>query len=207
MAFRSPKAPSDRTGSAADWLVVGLGNPGEEYSGTRHNVGAEAVEFFARRHGARLKVSKERARIAELRLDGQLVVLAIPTTFMNLSGESVRPLLKRYGLSDLARLVVVHDELDLPCGRVRIKVGGGLAGHNGLKSIHSHVHKSDFSRVRIGIGRPTGQQDVADFVLRRPGKAERVALDVATVVVADSIDQIVHEGLERAMNAVNARSA
>src|SRR5690349_11767207 len=128
-----------RTGTAADLLVVGLGNPGAEYERTRHNVGAEVVELLARRYGGKLKKGRERALVDEVRIDGKRVALAFPQTYMNDSGLSVSPLVRRYGIEDLARLVVVHDELDLPVGVVRVKEGGGLAGHNGLRSIKAHL--------------------------------------------------------------------
>ena len=193
----------ERTGTAADLLVVGLGNPGDQYAGTRHNVGAEVVALLASRHGARLKSGRERALCADARVGGALVALAVPLTYMNRSGESVRLLVRRCGVTDWSRLVVIHDELDLPTARVKLKLGGGVAGHNGLKSLQSHLHTSDFARVRIGIGRPPGAQDVADYVLRRPGKAERVELDVAVQVAADAVEAIAAEGLDRTMNRVN----
>jgi PTH1 family peptidyl-tRNA hydrolase len=113
-------------------------------------VGFDVVDLLVARHGGRLKAGKERALVDEVRIDGQRVALAEPTTFMNLSGESVAPLVRRYGIEDPTRLVVVQDELDLPTGRVRVKVGGGLAGHNGLRSIKAHLHTDEFVRVRIG---------------------------------------------------------
>lgn len=201
MAFRA----SARTGTPADALVIGLGNPGSEYDGTRHNVGAQVVAILAHRHGSTLKLaSRERSTVAECRFETRRVALAFPQTYMNLSGESVRLLADRHGITDVGTVIVVHDELDLPLGRVKLKLGGGVAGHNGLKSIQSHLGSPDFVRVRIGIGRPPGTQSGADFVLRRPGKAERLELDVAVERAADAVEQIVGNGLERAMNVVNA---
>src|SRR6476660_6129197 len=130
---------SERTGTPADLLVVGLGNPGAEYAGTKHNVGAEVVELLARRHGARLRKSKERALVDEVRVGGKRLALAVPTTYMNDSGQAVAPLARRFGVEP-DHLVVVHDELDLPTGDLRVKLGGGLAGHNGLRSIKRHLH-------------------------------------------------------------------
>ena len=204
MAFRRATGAAERVGTPAEWLVIGLGNPGAEYDGTRHNVGAEVVSLLASRSGSRLKAGKERALSCDVRIDDRLVALAFPQTFMNLSGESVRLLAKRHGVTDPAAIIVVHDELDLPVGRVKIKVGGGVAGHNGLKSLLSHLHSPDFVRVRIGIGRPPGTQQVADYVLKRPGKADRVLLDVAVGVAADGVEQIVRVGVERAMNDTNS---
>src|SRR5829696_8769671 len=124
-----------RRGTPADWLVLGLGNPGAEYARSRHNVGAEALEVVAQRAGAALKRAKERALTAEVRRDGQTIALAFPQTYMNDSGQAAVALVRRYGIEDPERIIVVHDELDLPPATVRIKAGGGLAGHNGLRSL------------------------------------------------------------------------
>ena len=166
------------------------------------------MELLAVRHGERLRSDKgTRAAVATVRLDGRLVVLAVPQTYMNDSGLAVGALVRRHGITDLARVVVVHDELDLPTGRVRIKLGGGTAGHNGLKSIHAHLHGQGYARVRIGIGKPPGRQAGADHVLRRPGKTERASLDVAVEVAADAVEAIAALGLEPAMNRFNAEPA
>ena len=138
-------------------------------------------------------------------MDGKLLALAFPQTYVNLSGESVARLVRRYGIDDLHRLVVVQDELDLPVGRVRVKVGGGTAGHNGLESIRQHLHSSDFVRVRIGVDKPPGKREGADHVLRRPSKADRDALAVAVEVAADVVEAILSDGPEAAMNAFNSR--
>ncbi len=161
------------------------------------------VNVLAQRHGAALRKGKERALVAEARIGGRLMALAFPQTFVNLSGESVARLVRRYGVDDLSRLVVVHDELDLPSGRVKIKEGGGTAGHNGLESIRAHLHSGAFLRVRVGIGKPPGRQEGADYVLRRPKKAEQVELDVAVVEAADAIELVFREGVAVAMNRVN----
>ncbi len=203
MAFRS----AQRSGTPADFLIVGLGNPGAEYEGTRHNVGEEVVRLLADRRGTKLKSGRERAMVAEIRIGDARIALAFPQTFMNLSGESVRLLVKRHGISSLAQLLVVHDELDLAVGRIKLKMGGGTAGHNGLKSIQTHLGAPDFARLRIGIGRPPGTQQVADYVLKRPGKADRVALDVAIELAADAIEQVIGDGFEKAMNSVNTDPA
>jgi peptidyl-tRNA hydrolase, PTH1 family len=144
---------SPRTGTSADLLVVGLGNPGEEYARTRHNVGAEVVEILARRHGGKLRRQKERSLTDEVNVGGKRIALAIPMTYMNLSGEAVAPLVRRYGVEP-AQLVVVHDEMDFELGRLQVKNGGGLAGHNGLKSIAHALGGDGFRRVRVGVGRP-----------------------------------------------------
>jgi PTH1 family peptidyl-tRNA hydrolase len=198
---------AERRGTPADLLVVGLGNPGAEYEGTRHNVGADVVRLLAERHGARLRKSKERAVVDEIVVDGQRLALAIPLTYMNLSGEAVAPLVRRHGIDDLHRLVIVHDELDLPVGRLKLKVGGGLAGNNGLKSVKAHLHTDDFARVRIGIGKPPGRANGADHVLKRPGKRDRVELDAVIVDAADAVEMILREGIDVAMNRFNSRPA
>jgi len=188
-------------------VVVGLGNPGAAYERTRHNVGAETVAVLAARAGARLRAERGTlAEVAEVPMAGRRVVLARPQTYMNDSGQAVRALLRRYGIDDVARLVVVHDDLDLPPGRVKVKAGGGTAGHNGLASVHAHLHHDGYGRVRIGIGKPPGRQAGADYVLRRPGAAEREVLDVAVEVAADAVEAIVAEGIEAAMNRFNAGS-
>jgi peptidyl-tRNA hydrolase, PTH1 family len=196
-------AAAERRGTPADLLVVGLGNPGAEYEGSRHNVGAEVVDLLAQRHGGTLKRSKERALVAEVRIDGRRVTLAFPQTFMNLSGESVALLARRHGITDPRCIVVVQDELDLPLARVKVKKGGGLAGHNGLRSIKAHLHTDEFLRVRIGIGKPRTKEQGADHVLRRLGKRDRTELDVAVHEAADAVELIVTEGVDAAMNRVN----
>jgi PTH1 family peptidyl-tRNA hydrolase len=201
--LRLPGRRAGASGSPADLVAVGLANPGGEYAGTRHNVGEEVVALLVERTGARLKRAVGRALSAEVHLGGKLLVVAVPGVFMNLSGETVAPLVRRYCPDDLARLVVVHDELDLPLGRIRVKVGGGLAGHNGLKSIKAHLHSDAFVRVRIGVGKPPGRQSGADYVLRRPGKSDRVELDIAVVEAADAVEAILTDGPERAMNRFN----
>jgi PTH1 family peptidyl-tRNA hydrolase len=200
-------AAAERRGTPADLLVVGLGNPGADYAGTRHNVGAEVVERLAARHGGSLRRGKERALSGEVRVDGQRIALAFPQTYMNLSGESVALLVRRHGITDPERIVIVHDELDLPLGRIKLKRGGGLAGHNGLRSIVSHLHTDAFLRVRIGIGKPPGKQYGADHVLRRPPKAVRTELDVVVEEAADAVEAILEDGFDLAMNHYNTRPA
>jgi PTH1 family peptidyl-tRNA hydrolase len=194
-----------RRGTPADLLAVGLGNPGAEYAGTRHNVGVEVIELLADRHGGRLRRSKEKALADEVRVGGLRLALAVPLTFMNLSGEAVAPLARRHGIVDPHRLVIVHDELDLPVGRVKVKVGGGLAGNNGLKSVKAHLHTDDFVRVRIGIGKPPGKAEGVDHVLKKPGKADRLLLEVCVVEAADAVELILAGGVDVAMNHVNTR--
>lgn len=184
-------------------LVVGLGNPGAEYEGTRHNVGVAVVELLARRHGATFKKTKEKSLVAEARIGERRVALAFPQTYMNESGQAVGSLVRRHDIDDLHHLVVVHDELDLPVGALRVKVGGGLAGHNGLRSIKAHLHSDDFIRVRIGVGKPPSAAAGADYVLRRPSKAEREELEAIVARAADAVETILHDGVDRAMAAFN----
>jgi len=194
-----------------DLLVVGLGNPGAEYEGTRHNIGARAVELLVARHHGSLSTEKGlRARAGRIRIGDHPVLCAVPLTYMNESGLAVSTLVRRAGIDEptdgsaaTSQLVIVHDELDLPSGRVKVKVGGGTAGNNGLKSIHAHLHTGDYLRVRIGIGKPPGRQPGADYVLKRPGKDEREALAMAAEVAADAVELIVTAGVETAMNRVN----
>jgi PTH1 family peptidyl-tRNA hydrolase len=196
-------AAADRRGTPADLLVVGLGNPGSEYEGSRHNVGAEVIDLLAERHGGTLKRSKERALSTEVRIGDRRVALAFPQTFMNLSGESVAMLVKRHGITDPERIVIVQDELDLPLARVKVKRGGGLAGHNGLRSIKAHLHTDAFLRVRIGVGKPVTKEHGVDHVLKKVSKRDRVELDVAVERAADAVELILTEGIDVAMNRVN----
>ena len=195
-------------GTPADLLVIGLGNPGAEFSGTRHNVGADAVLLLARRHGTgRLRpVKGQRSSAEEVRIGGKRVVLAVPSTYMNQSGDAVAPLVRRFGVQDPERLVIVHDELDLAPGGFQVKVGGGLAGHNGLRSIQAHLHTDGFVRIRIGIGKPQGRSG-ADHVLHRPSKGDRELLDTATARAADAVEVIAQSGVAAAMNRFNTKAA
>ena len=188
-----------------DLLGVGLGNPGDEFSRTRHNVGAEVVELLARRHGGKLRGSKGRARGDEVRIGDKRVALAIPLTYMNDSGEAVGALARRLGV-EADRIVIVHDELDLEPAVLRVKVGGGLAGHNGLRSIKQHLHTDEFTRVRIGVGKPPSKERGADHVLSRVSKREREAMDVTIEEAADAVERIVTDGVDAAMNRYNSRA-
>jgi PTH1 family peptidyl-tRNA hydrolase len=200
-------AAAERRGTPADLLVVGLGNPGGEYEHSRHNVGADVVALLAERHGGTLRRSRERALVAEVRIGDQRVALAFPQTYVNLSGEAVAMLVRRHGITDPARVVVVHDELDLPLGRVKVKEGGGLAGHNGLRSIRAHLHTDEFLRVRIGVDKPPSKERGADHVLRRLTKRDRTELDIAVQEAADAVEAIVEDGVDAAMNRFNTRDA
>lgn len=200
--LRRRGASPPRTGTPADLLVVGLGNPGDEYRRTKHNVGTEVVELLATRHGARLRKSRERALVDEVRIGERRVALAIPLTYMNDSGDAVRRLAHRHGVAP-EKIVVVHDELDLGVAELRVKSGGGLAGHNGLRSIKSHLHSDAFQRVRIGVGKPTSKEHGADHVLSKFSKRDREAVDVTIEEAADAVETIARDGVEVAMNRYN----
>ncbi len=200
------------------WLVVGLGNPGPRYAGNRHNVGAMVARELANRHGlgalatrrlarrsagaaATFTAHKTRALVCEVRLGtgpggapGPRAVLAVPTTFMNESGGSVSALLKFWSI-DVEHLVVVHDELDIPAGSVRLKRDGGEGGHNGLRSVSKSLGTRDYLRVRVGIGRPPGRMDPADYVLKDFSAAERVELPLTLDSAADAVESLVAVGL------------
>jgi len=195
---------AERTGTPADLLVVGLGNPGAEFAGTKHNVGADVVELLAQRHGARLRKSKERALVGEVRVGDKRLALAVPTTYMNDSGQAVAPLARRFGVAP-DHIVIVHDELDLDPAVLRVKVGGGLAGHNGLRSIKQHLHDDGFVRVRIGVGKPRTKEQGADHVLSRFGKRTREEMAVTIEEAADAVETILSSGVDAAMNEYNGR--
>lgn len=187
---------------AADrWLVVGLGNPEAEYAGTRHNVGADVVRMLAGRLGTSFKAHKASAQVADTfdRPGGLPLSLAIPFGYMNNSGGPVQRLTAFYKVSG-DRLVVVHDEIDLPLAALRLKRGGGTAGHNGLRDVQRALGSPDFYRVRIGVGRPPGRQDPADFVLRRFSAKEREQIDVTCQEATDAILMLVEQGLEATQN-------
>jgi PTH1 family peptidyl-tRNA hydrolase len=201
----------------ATWLVVGLGNPGPAYAGNRHNVGAMVVRELGGRHdlgalavgrlarrrdsAGAFKAHRARALVDEVRLGtstdggpGPRAVLAVPTTFMNESGGSVAGLMAFFSV-DLDHLVVIHDELDITAGTVRVKRGGGEGGHNGLRSISRSLGSKDYLRVRVGIGRPPGRMDPADFVLRDFSAAERAELPLTLDTAADAVESLVEVGL------------
>lgn len=198
---RRTKRLSDAT---PDYLIVGLGNPGDKYQGTRHNVGAEVVYLLEEQYGVRLRKSKASALCAEVKSGNRNVVIAVPETYMNESGLAARKLMDRYNISEPAQLIVIHDELDLPVGKIKIKVGGGLAGHNGLRSIESHVHSREFARIRIGVGAIQEGQRGRDYVLSRPSKADRQALEHSKSKAVEALDFIQTYGHQAAMNKFNA---
>jgi PTH1 family peptidyl-tRNA hydrolase len=185
-------------------LVVGLGNPGPQYAKTRHNVGFMVADLLAARLGAPFKVHKRSgAEIVTGRLGNRSVVVAKPRTFMNESGRHIGPLAKFYSVSP-ADMIVIHDELDIDFGKIRLKLGGGEGGHNGLRSVANALGTKDFQRVRIGIGRPPGRKDPAAFVLEPFTAAERAELATICELAADATELLIAAGLETSQNQVHA---
>ena len=196
-------------GTPFEWLVVGLGNPGKEYAHTRHNVGEDCVRLLAKRHDAPLKAGRDNALVGEARFgtgaDAERVVLAFPITFMNESGQAVSALVRRYKIDEPGKIIVVHDELDLDPGVLKLKAGGGLAGHNGLRSITQHLKTQDYLRVRIGVGKPPHKDRGADHVLDRVPAVQRELLDTVVAEAADAVEAIVAEGIESAMRQFHVK--
>ena len=204
MALRRARQ-TDRRGQTSRLLIVGLANPGEEFEGSRHNVGGDAVRLVVQRRGGHLVLERhQRALSATLPTPDGPVSLAVPTVFMNDSGSALPPLLRRTSLEGLSRLVVAHDELDLEPGRVQIKMGGGLAGHNGLRSIAHTLGSQDFARVRIGIGKPPSKEQGANYVLKRPTGKLKEALQVDVELAADAIEALLTYSFDVAQQRVNA---
>jgi len=188
------------------WLVVGLGNPGPAYAGTRHNAGALVLDELAARVGGAFGALKgRRAEVLEGRLAGLRAVLARPSSYMNESGGPVRSLVDFYKVP-AAQLVVVHDELDVPFGEVRLKQGGGHGGHNGLRDIDRALGSKDYLRVRVGIGRPPGRMDPADYVLKDFAVADRKELPFVLDRAADAVEALLTGGLLEAQNQFHARA-
>ena len=195
---------------SAPWLVVGLGNPEPRYARNRHNIGRMVIDLLVERTGATLSRHRTRARVAEVRLGllpggapGPRAVLAEPTAFMNVSGGPVRALTQFYGLG-AERLLVIHDDLDLPEHTLRLKRGGGEGGHNGLRSVSQALGTRDYARLRVGIGRPPGRQDVADFVLTDLPPRSRAQWGVTLEQAADAVQTVVLKGFERAQAVLHA---
>lgn len=188
------------------WLVAGLGNPGDRYASSRHNVGRRVVEELARDAGERFrKVRFLPAETAEIRIGDDRVILARSTRFMNESGPSYASLAKKRGIEP-ARLIAVHDELDIPAGTIRVKRGGGNSGHNGLRSLDQALRDSGYLRVRVGIGRPPGRQDPADFVLQPVASRDEADLAILVGHTSDAVRALITDGLERTQDRFN-RSA
>ncbi len=184
-------------------LIVGLGNPGSKYEKTRHNVGAMVADGLVASAGERWKVHKSGAEVAEVRLGGQSVLVAKPRTYMNESGRQIGPLAKFYSVTT-DDLIVVHDELDIDFGAVRLKRGGGEGGHNGLRSLSQALGTRDYLRVRIGIGRPPGRQDPADFVLKPFPSSARSEVELLIANGCDAVELLLGHDLESAQNTVHA---
>ena len=195
------------------WLIIGLGNPEARYARNRHNVGHMVIDVLAGRAGSRLTRHKARAQVAEVRLGtmpggapGPRVILAEPSSFMNLSGGPVKALAQFYGIEPTTNLLVIHDELDLPAHELRLKRGGGEGGHNGLKSLSQHLGTRDYARLRIGVGRPPGRMDPADYVLATLPSKERPDWDVTFEQAADVVEDIVTKGFAPTQMALHTGS-
>lgn len=204
MALFGRSSRPDRRGTPFSALIVGVGNPGREYERSRHNVGFEVIDELARRASVTLKAGRDKALVAEVHGEFLLYLLAKPMTYVNNSGQAVGPLARRYGVTEVERVVIVHDELDLPPGVVRVKVGGGLAGHNGLRSITQHLKSQDFVRVRIGVGKPPSKERGGDHVLGRIPGPERELLDASVQRAADAVEIILKHGVDTAMQQIHA---
>jgi peptidyl-tRNA hydrolase, PTH1 family len=193
---------------AQTWLVVGLGNPGPRYEATRHNIGQMVVDELARRRGESFRAHKGNARVAEtwLRPGADKLVLAKPNSFMNVSGGPASSLADYYGVP-AERVIVVHDELDIPFDTIKLKVGGGHGGHNGVRDVAKALGTPEFPRVRVGIGRPLGRQDPADWVLDPFGSAERQNLPILISDAADAVEELVGDGLLAAQQRHHAPRA
>jgi PTH1 family peptidyl-tRNA hydrolase len=185
------------------WLVVGLGNPGPTYAATRHNAGFMVADLLAERMGARFKAHRGAADVVEGRIAGTRVVLMKPKSYMNLSGGPVASL-RDFFKVPVERIIVVHDELDIPFGALRLKRGGGDNGHNGLKSITKSIGTKEYLRVRFGIGRPPGRQDPAEFVLKAFSATQNKELPFQVDRAADAVEALLNEPLEKAQNRFHA---
>ena len=189
------------------WLVVGLGNPGDEYAATRHNVGQMVIDHLAKRHNVKLSTHKSRTDIAAYKLgvgvDAHSIILAKSKSYMNESGGPIKALATFYSLEP-TKIIVLHDELDIPYAAIRTKVAGGDNGHNGLKSLTSSFGTADYFRVRLGIGRPMGQQDPGDFVLKQFSKEEKKSLDEFIDRGADCVEFLIEKGLDLTQSKFNS---
>ncbi len=185
------------------WLIVGLGNPGERYARTRHNIGFRSVETLAERHGLTFRGARANSELAEGQIRGQRAVLVKPQTFMNLSGQAVSVLRTWYKIDPARELLVIYDDLDLPFARLRLRERGSAGTHNGMRSIVAQLGTTEFPRLRIGIGQPPGKMDAADYVLSRFTPDEEAALPDLLSRVADAVETVIGEGLVTAMNIFN----
>lgn len=184
------------------WLVVGLGNPGPTYSATRHNLGFMVLDSLAARVGSKFKAHKGRCDVVEGRVNGVRTILAKPKSYMNLSGGPTASMRDFFKIP-MERIIVVHDELDIPFGSIKLKRGGGDGGHNGLKSITNALGSREYLRVRVGIGRPAGQQDPADYVLKEFAPAERKELPLQIELGADAVEKLLVASIEAVQNEIH----
>ncbi len=185
------------------WLIVGLGNPGEKYARTRHNIGFDGLDALAKRHGLEFRGKRANSLIAEGSIGGQRVALAKPQTFMNLSGQAVTALRSWYKLDAAKELLVVYDDMDLPFGKLRLRERGSAGTHNGMRSIVGQLGGSEFPRLRVGIDQAPGKLDAAAYVLSRFSKAEEAELHFLLDTLSDAVELVVREGLPAAMNKYN----
>jgi PTH1 family peptidyl-tRNA hydrolase len=202
LAGRAEDAPDHEHEMGPTALIVGLGNPGLEYSATRHNLGFLSLERLAQKHRLRFSGKRGKSIVARGSLNGHDVALAKPQTYMNLSGQAVRDLLRIYGVPPKS-LLVVYDDVDLPTGTIRLRGNGGPGTHNGMRSIVDALGTTEFPRLRIGVGQPTNGQDLADYVLGLPTPDERTLLDEALGRAVEAIETFVRRGVGAAMNAYN----
>ncbi|MFA5103577.1 MAG: aminoacyl-tRNA hydrolase [Candidatus Margulisiibacteriota bacterium] len=189
------------------YLIVGLGNPGKQYENTRHNIGFKVIEELARRYGAVLRFkSAFNAFVSKADIEGENALLFLPQTYMNNSGQAVSSIMRKYALKP-GHLIVIHDEIDLPSATIKIKNGGGAAGHNGLGSIIEHLGSRDFIRIRIGIGRPDKEKlSGAEYVLSPFSKSEKKLFKDAVCYAADAAEAVLLQGTEKAMNSFNKKA-
>jgi len=190
-----------RSGAAENtWLVVGLGNPGSQYARTRHNCGFRVISLLMEHYGVRSCKTKGRAQIAEVREGSMKVVLAMPQTYMNLSGESVRELLRIYGLQP-DRLLVIYDDIDIPAGTLRLRAQGSAGTHNGMRSIIGCIGSNGFARLRVGVGKPPPEYDLADYVLAAFPPEQKADMEAAFTRAADYVRAIITDGVEKTMSS------
>jgi len=184
------------------FLIVGLGNPGMAYAHTRHNLGFRIVQQVARETGITLSKKGHKARYGEGLIDGEKIILARPQTYVNLSGQSVKSFLQSLGIAP-SQLLVIHDDIDLPFGALRLKRGGGSGGHNGIESIIRHIQTDEFNRLKVGVGRPPLKEEPADYVLKSFSSSEKKKLSPLIAKAAEAVLMVIEQGMERAMNEYN----
>ncbi len=187
------------------FIIIGLGNPGTRYDNTRHNVGFETIDLLSHRYGIKVSKLKHKALLGDGTIEGARVLLVKPQTFMNLSGESVREVLEWYKPS-IKNVILVYDDIDLPLGRLRVRSKGSAGTHNGMRSVIYHVQDDTFPRIKIGVGKPPENWDLADYVLSRFGSGDRKIIDNAISSAADAVGTIIRAGVEAAMQRFNGAS-